>query len=117
MTQQLKLSLNRPLVGLRARSTAASGPVSPGDSSEWIFRMRDHLRREVERREAFQTCLEGIDRAVDSIASTVNGRLDDVAALDSCTSTRCPSKLRLRILRPMIVLYRKTVFSTRLRVL
>ena len=81
MTQQLKLSLNRPLVGLRARSTAASGPASPGDSSEWIFRMRDHLRREVERREAFQTCLEGIDRAVDSIASTVNGRLDDVAAL------------------------------------
>ncbi len=33
------------------------------------------------------------------------------------TSTRCPSKVRLRILRPMIVLYRKTVFSTRLRLL
>ena len=87
MTQQLKLSMNRPLVGLRARPTAASGPAAPGDpvtlgdSGEWIFRMRDHLRREVERREAFQTCLEGIDRAVESMVSTVNGRLDDVAAL------------------------------------
>ena len=87
MTQQLKLSMNRPLVGLRARPTAARDPESPGDPDspgdpgEWIFRMRDHLRLEVERREAFQNCLEGIDRAVDSIASTVNSRLDDVAAL------------------------------------
>ncbi len=81
MTQQLKLSMNRPLVGLRARPTAARDPESPGDPGEWIFRMRDHLRLEVERREAFQNCLEGIDRAVDSIARTVNSRLDDVAAL------------------------------------
>ncbi len=33
----------------------------------------------------------------------------------SWTSTRCPSNVRLRILRPMIVLYRKTVFSAMLR--
>jgi flagellar biosynthesis/type III secretory pathway protein FliH len=43
--------------------------------------MRDHLGREKARREEFQNCLEGIDRAVESIASTVNSRLDDVAAL------------------------------------
>ena len=35
----------------------------------------------------------------------------------SCTSTRCPAKVRLRILRPTIVLCRQTAFSTRLRLL
>jgi hypothetical protein len=37
--------------------------------------------------------------------------------LANCTSPRCPLKVRLRILRPMMVVYRYMVFSTRLRLL
>ena len=81
MTRHLKLSLNRPLAGVRARPMAVRGSGSSEDSDEWIFDLRDRARRDTERREAFQTCLAGIDRAVGSIADTVNSRLDDVAAL------------------------------------
>ena len=81
MTQKLKLSLTRPLKGLRPHRLPVEGSKSPGESGEWIFSVRERARAEAQRRAAVQTCLEGIDRAVDAITTNVDRRLDEVAAL------------------------------------
>ncbi len=81
MTQNMKLSLTRPLKGLRPHRLPVEGAESPGEGGEWILAVRERVQEEARRRAAVQTCLEGINRAVDSITTTVDRRLDEVAAL------------------------------------
>ena len=81
MTQKMKLSLTRPLKGLRPHRVPVEGAESPGEDAKWIFALRERAGKEARRHADVQTCLEGIDRAVDSITAEVDRRLDDVAAL------------------------------------
>ena len=81
MTQFMKLSLARPLRGLRPRAVPVEEIESSSASVEWIFALRERARDEARRGAAVQTCLEGIERAVASITEMVDRRLDEVAGL------------------------------------
>ncbi len=83
MTQRVKLSLTRPLEGLRSHPSPVEGAVGPGESGEWILDMRQRAREEVHRQEAFRICLEGIVKAVESMTATVDRRLEEIAALST----------------------------------
>ena len=81
MTQNMKLSLTRPLKGLRPHRVPVEGAESPGEGAKWIFALRERAGKEARRLAALQNCLDGIDRAVDSITKDVDRRLADVAEL------------------------------------
>ena len=83
MTQRLKLSLTRPLAGLRSHRSPVEGAAGPGGAERWIFDMRQRAQTEMQRHEAFATCLEGIARAVESMTTAVDGRLEEIAALST----------------------------------
>ncbi len=83
MTQRLKLSLTRPLAGLRSHRSPVEGAPGPGEGEKWIFDLRQRAQTEAQRQEAFATCLEGIARAVESMTTAVDGRLEEIAALST----------------------------------
>jgi flagellar biosynthesis/type III secretory pathway protein FliH len=81
MTQKMKLSLTRPLKGLRPHRVPVEETAGPGEGAKWIFALRERAGKEARHRAAVQNCMDGIDRAVESITTSVDRRLDDVAAL------------------------------------
>lgn len=81
MSADVKLSFSRPLRGLRPHGAPpvpdAERTSGPG---EWLFNLRERALAETRRHAAFQTCLEGIDRAVDAMVATVERRIEEMGA-------------------------------------